>query len=65
MKKFNWWIKREQALYQNYGLALTTNSGCLGTTFGQEGWNWFRTIQFTFLLWTWSFTVTWKSNKGD
>ena len=47
-------------LYPYRGLALTSQSGSLGSTYGEDGKDMFFTIIITFILWTVRFNFYWK-----
>lgn len=53
-------FEREHRLYRPFGLALLTEGGCLGSTYGEAGADWFRTLTLTTGPWTWVLRASWK-----
>lgn len=53
-------FKRSSDLYPSIGVELTTSSGCLGTTYGDDRGIYFRSFRFKFLKWGWELCFSWR-----
>ena len=54
-----WRVERDR-VSKKFGLELTTESGCLGSTYGEIGRDMYRKITLTLLKWTFVFRSYWK-----
>lgn len=59
-------LNKGHLFFRSWGIALTTDGGCLGSTYGEPGLDMSRAFHLTFICWTLSLRIYWKKlRKGE
>lgn len=60
MTKLRWSLRREKGFLPERGFAILTSGGCLGSTYGEPGFNMTRTFRIVLFKWDWRLNLSWK-----